>query len=85
MDRKTKKAQVLKYAATFTPERGGGYSVYVPALPGCFSQGETFEEATANIKEAIELYLENVTPVDLDFLFTEVESFVAPVEVVLAR
>jgi len=58
MDRKTKKAQVLKYAATFTPEREGGYSVYVPALPGCFSQGEKFEEATANIKEAIELYLE---------------------------
>lgn len=85
MGRKAKKAQVLKYTATFTPEEEGGYSVYVPALPGCFSEGETFEEATANIREAIELYLEDVTPVDLDFLFTEVESFVAPVEVVLAR
>lgn len=38
-------------------EREGGYSVYVPALPGCASQGETREEALANIQEAIELYL----------------------------
>ena len=36
----------------------GGYTVYVPSLPGCVSQGETKEEALANIKEAIELYLE---------------------------
>ncbi|GFP39777.1 type II toxin-antitoxin system HicB family antitoxin [Candidatus Hakubella thermalkaliphila] len=38
-------------------ERDGGYSIYVPALPGCASQGETREEALANIREAIELYL----------------------------
>jgi len=36
----------------------GGYTVYVPSLPGCISQGETREEALRNIKEAIELYLE---------------------------
>ncbi len=36
----------------------GGYTVYVPSLPGCISQGETREEALKNIKEAIELYLE---------------------------
>jgi len=36
----------------------GGYAAYVPSLPGCFSQGETVEEAETNIKEAIELYLE---------------------------
>lgn len=36
----------------------GGYTVYVPSLPGCISQGETKEEAMKNIKEAIELYLE---------------------------
>ena len=38
----------------------GGYAAYVPSLPGCFSQGETVEEAEANIKEAIELYLETL-------------------------
>ena len=42
----------------------GGYTVYVPSLPGCISEGDTKEEALANIKEAIELYLE---PVDDDF------------------
>ncbi|MCL6447961.1 MAG: type II toxin-antitoxin system HicB family antitoxin [Armatimonadetes bacterium] len=38
-------------------EEDGGYSVYVPELPGCASQGDTWEEALVNIKEAIELYL----------------------------
>jgi predicted RNase H-like HicB family nuclease len=38
----------------------GGYTVYAPALPGCISEGETREEALANIREAIELYLEPV-------------------------
>ena len=36
----------------------GGYTAYIPSLPGCVSQGETKEEALKNIKEAIELYLE---------------------------
>ena len=36
----------------------GGYTVYVPSLPGCISQGESREDALKNIKEAIELYLE---------------------------
>lgn len=37
----------------------GGYVVEVPSLPGCVSQGETMDEAVANIKEAIELYIED--------------------------
>jgi predicted RNase H-like HicB family nuclease len=35
----------------------GGYWAEVPALPGCFSQGDTLEETTSNVKEAIEAYL----------------------------
>ena len=35
-----------------------GYTVYVPALPGCVSEGDTLEEARQNIRDAIELYLE---------------------------
>jgi predicted RNase H-like HicB family nuclease len=38
----------------------GGYTAYVPSLPGCISEGNSREEALANIKEAIELYLEPV-------------------------
>lgn len=36
----------------------GIYSVSCPSLPGCHSQGETIDDALANIREAIELYLE---------------------------
>ncbi len=36
----------------------GGYNVSCPALPGCHSQGDTIDEAMANIREAIELCLE---------------------------
>ena len=36
----------------------GGYGVFVPALPGCHTQGETIEETIGNVKEAIELYPE---------------------------
>jgi len=39
-------------------EQEEGYTVYVPSLPGCISQGETVEESLKNIKEAIELWLE---------------------------
>ena len=43
----------------------GGYTVYVPSLPGCISEGETRDEALSNIREAIELYLE---PVEDDYI-----------------
>lgn len=42
------------------PSDEGGYTVYVPSLPGCISEGETKQEALGNIREAIELYLEPV-------------------------
>jgi predicted RNase H-like HicB family nuclease len=38
----------------------GGYTVYVPSLPGCISEGDTIEEAIDNIIEAIELYMEPI-------------------------
>ena len=41
-----------------------GYYAFSPELEGCQSQGDTFEEAIANIREAIELYLETLTPFD---------------------
>lgn len=40
------------------PSDEGGYTVLVPALPGCISEGDTREEAVHNIMEAISLYLE---------------------------
>ncbi len=52
-----------EYQAVFQEELGGGFSVWVPDLPGCASQGQTLEEALENIKEAIELYLEDTDAV----------------------
>ena len=48
----------MKLQVILEPSDEGGYTVYVPALPGCISEGDTLEQAMANIREAIELYLE---------------------------
>ena len=50
----------MKLKVVLEPSEEGGYTVYVPSLPGCISEGENKKEALANIKEAIELYLEPV-------------------------
>jgi len=47
------------------PSEEGGFTVFVPSLPGCISEGDTLEEALKNIREAIELYLE---PVEDDYI-----------------
>ncbi|MFG0284523.1 MAG: type II toxin-antitoxin system HicB family antitoxin [Phycisphaerales bacterium JB039] len=47
------------FAVILHPQAEGGYFVEAPSLPGCYSQGETLEEALANIREAIELVLED--------------------------
>ena len=48
------------------------FSMDVPSLPGCISEGETGEEALANIKEAIELYLE---PIEDEMFITQLIYF----------
>jgi len=48
----------MKLKVILEPSNEGGFTVYVPSLPGCISEGETAEEALTNIREAIELYLE---------------------------
>lgn len=50
----------MKLKVVLEPSEEGGYTVYVPSLPGCVSEGDTEEEALVNIREAIELYLEPV-------------------------
>ena len=50
----------MKLTVMLEPSEEGGFTVLVPALPGCISEGDTREEALKNIQEAIELYLEPV-------------------------
>ena len=46
------------YKAIIESCEEGGFTAYVPSLPGCVSEGETYEECMANIREATELYIE---------------------------
>lgn len=48
---------ILKYDVVFEEQPDGGFTVIVPSLPGCISEGDTFEESKANIEEAITAYL----------------------------
>ncbi len=48
------------YTVILEPEDEGGYHAFCPALRGCNTQGDTLEEALANIREAIEGYLEGL-------------------------
>ena len=57
----------MKLKIILEPSEEAGYTVFVPALPGCISEGDTKKEALKNIREAIELYLE---PVDDDMSFS---------------
>ncbi len=58
----------MKLRVVLEPSEDGGYTVYVPSLPGCISEGDTREEALENIREAIDLYLEAVED---DLVFNE--------------
>ena len=50
----------MQLKVVLEPSEDGGFTVYVPSLPGCISEGDTRDEALANIAEAIQLYLEPV-------------------------
>jgi predicted RNase H-like HicB family nuclease len=51
----------MKFRVIIEPDLDdGGFVVSCPSLPGCHSQGDTLEEALANIQEAIALYIESL-------------------------
>jgi predicted RNase H-like HicB family nuclease len=50
----------MKLKVVLEPSNEGGFTVYVPSLPGCVSEGDSESEALQNIREPIELYLEPV-------------------------
>lgn len=58
-----RKSEGVQLKVVLEPSDEGGYTVFVPALPGCISEGNTKAEALRNIKEAVELYLEE-SPAD---------------------
>jgi predicted RNase H-like HicB family nuclease len=67
----------MRLKVVLEPSEEGGFTVHVPSLPGCISEGQTREEALRNIKEAIQLYLE---PAEEDLVLSE-NTLVLEVEV----
>ena len=65
----------MQYSVVVHQAEEGGFWVEVPALPGCYSQGESLEETLENVREAISLYLEVIrdqgrgTPQDADVVY----------------
>jgi predicted RNase H-like HicB family nuclease len=53
-------ADVREIEFVFEPQEEGGYHVYAPDLPGLHTQGESLDDATANAREALELYVEGL-------------------------
>ncbi len=70
----------MRYTVILEKESDGGFVAIVPALPGCVSQGDSREEALANIHEAIDLYVEDCreagdpVPTEAGKEFIEVEA-----------
>ena len=58
-------AEVRVLTAMLVPDPDGGYVAQIAELPGAISQGDTVEEALANVREAAEAYLEDATPEEI--------------------
>ena len=69
--------RVLSYRIILKPEPEGGFTVTVPALPGCITYGRDIEEAKKMVRDAIQVYLESLQkhsepiPDDADTLETQ--------------
>jgi len=67
----------MRLKVVLEPSEEGGFTVYVPSLPGCISEGDTEQEALMNIQEAIDIYLE---PVEDDWILDD-QALVQEIEV----
>lgn len=61
----------MKLNAILEPQPGGGYTAYIPALPGCVSEGDTIEETRKNILDALRGYLAVANKRSLSFAKTK--------------
>ena len=71
----------MRYTVLMDKHESGGYTVTVPSLPGCISQGDTWEEALKNIEEAIAGYIETLKilkkPVPVEVKVTIKDTIIA--------
>ncbi len=72
----------MKLRVVLEPSDEGGFTALVPSLPGCISEGDTRDEALANIQEAIQLYLE---PVEDDTTLSPIDAEVINIRLPYAK
>lgn len=80
---RSENAKINSYSVFYEAAPEGGYVAFVPALPGCHSQGETLEETEKNIKEAIGLYIQSLAA-HKEYIPEEIKSFQGIVHVPVA-
>ncbi len=78
------KVQIAKFTAIFEPAEEGGYLVSVPSLPGCLTEGDTFEEAIVMAKDAIAGYIESLKKHNEPIPAGETRAFVGTLDVPIA-
>ena len=74
--------KIYQYTAIFeSDKKAGGFTVTIPSLPGCISEGDSFEEALQNIQEAASLYIEVMKDRKVEIPKKEKGIIIAPVEI----
>ena len=74
--------KIYQYTAIFEPdEKSSGFTVTIPSLPGCISEGDSFEEALQNIQEAASLYVEVMKAQKVEISKGEKGIVIAPVKI----
>ena len=68
--------KTLKFTAIIEGDKDGYYA-YCPELKGCQTQGETVDEALANLREAAELYLETLSAEELESLESSTKTILS--------
>lgn len=84
MAKKNIKQEVYNFTAVFEPAKEGGYVVYIPALPGCATQGETFEEAQEMAKDAIEGYLKVLKDLKQEIPFESEKTIISKIPAIIS-
>jgi len=85
MAKRNIKRKVYNFTAVFEPAKEGGYVVYIPVLPGCATQGETFEEAQEMAKDAIEGYLMALKDLRQEIPFESEKTIISKIPAVVCR
>jgi predicted RNase H-like HicB family nuclease len=78
------KQKVYNFTAVFEPAKEGGYVVYIPALPGCATQGETFEEAREMARDAVEGYLKALKDLKQEIPFESEKTIISRIPAVIS-